>query len=25
MQRYEWERPGDLIHIDVEQLASPKE
>lgn len=21
MQRYEWEQPGDLIHIDVKALA----
>ena len=21
MQRYEWDRPGDLIHIDVKTLA----
>jgi hypothetical protein len=25
LQRYEWERPGDLIHIDVKPKASPKE
>ena len=21
VQRYEWERPGDLIHIDIKSLA----
>ena len=21
MQRYEWDRPGDLIHIDIKSLA----
>jgi hypothetical protein len=25
VQRYEWERPGDLIHVDVKTLARFRE
>jgi transposase InsO family protein len=25
VQRYQWERPGDMIHVDTEPQASPKE
>ena len=21
MQRYQWEQPGDMIHVDIKQLA----